>query len=165
MSTNDPIEKWTREQCEGYLKQYPSSLKSDAVRKRLRVLTPQPQTPQPPKATKIGYNGNVADVVGAVKGAKEGSTIPPKNTTHGFKSQSTSAGQQKTSGSTYVDELEKGMAIVGKVVLTILVIVLCVGIVWLYSEFTGDSSFRAYVYYPVGSVVFVPLMIKIWKKY
>ena len=32
---NKPIEQWTRQECEEYLKQYPKSLNSDIVRKRL----------------------------------------------------------------------------------------------------------------------------------
>lgn len=41
MQNNNPIEIWTREQCEAYLKQYPKSLRSDAVRKRLEFFKPE----------------------------------------------------------------------------------------------------------------------------
>lgn len=36
-----PIEQWTRQECEEYLKQYPKSLNSDAVRRRLDFFKPE----------------------------------------------------------------------------------------------------------------------------
>jgi len=50
MTNNNPIETWTREQCEEYLNQYPKSLKSEAVRKRLENLTPKPEPELKPKS-------------------------------------------------------------------------------------------------------------------
>ena len=38
-----PIEQWTRQECEEYLAQYPKSLRSEAVRKRLESFQPAPK--------------------------------------------------------------------------------------------------------------------------
>ena len=42
-SQEKPIEQWNRQECEYYLKRYPKSLNSDAVRKQLERLSPTPQ--------------------------------------------------------------------------------------------------------------------------
>lgn len=169
MLTNISIETWTRKQCEEYLKQYPSSLKSDAVRKRLRALTPpqppKPQPSQPPKSQKAGNNSNVADVVGAVKQTKEGAFYPQKNQTTklGAKPQSTSNSQQnQTGGSSSVDEHDRLMAVVGKVFLSILALALCIGLGWGMTELFGVSYGLAGRV--VSGAVAVPLEALIWKK-
>ena len=41
--TEIPFEQWTRQECEEYLAQYPKSLWSDAVRKRLESFPPAPK--------------------------------------------------------------------------------------------------------------------------
>ena len=110
MPNNNSIDTWTREECEEYLKHFSKSLKSDAVRKRLRALTPQPQPTQPPKTPIVGNNVNVADVVGTVKQTKESDSYPPKNQTtkQGAKPQSTSNSQQnQMGGSSSVDEHDR----------------------------------------------------------
>ena len=96
---NNSIETWTREECEEYLKHYHKSLKSDAVRKRLRALTPQPPQPQRPQETPlVGNNINVVDVVGAVMQMKEEAEHSSKNPTSqpSSKSKQTMAVQQKS---------------------------------------------------------------------
>jgi hypothetical protein len=39
MVNNNPIEQWSREQCEEYLKHYPKSFNSEAVRKRYQAFS------------------------------------------------------------------------------------------------------------------------------
>jgi hypothetical protein len=154
------IEKWTREQCEEYLKQYPKSLNSEAVRKRLAFLTPEAPSPEQKKSEQ-----NAADLVEFVKTAKKGeqsgsATSKPQSTS---KTQTNSAQRPKpNTGSTYVDPHEKDMAVVGKAVLTILVLVLCFGIVMLCVELLGGES--AIYTGPVCAGVAIPLANKIWKK-
>lgn len=159
MPNNNPIDTWTREECEEYLKQYPKSLKSDAVRKRLRFLTP---LPQPPKQSKAENTNNVVDAVAQTKG--ETTHIPEESVTKfNVKPQTETDGSQKqATGTTYVDEHENGMAVVGKVVLTILVFALCTGIILLFQNITGNKSF--YITGPVSGSIGIPLINKIWQK-
>lgn len=161
MPNNNSIDTWTREECEEYLKQYPKSLKSDAVRKRFRVLIPQPQ----PTSKTAGNDTNVAEVVDAVKQTKEGMNCPPKDQSLTLEDilQSSSIGQQEQStSSTHVDAHENGMAFVGKVVLSVLAFALCIVLVWGLAELFGVSFGLAGK--AVSVAVAVPLEAWIWKK-
>lgn len=40
-SSDKPIDEWTRQECEAYLKLYPKSLRSEAVRNRYEVFGPE----------------------------------------------------------------------------------------------------------------------------
>lgn len=163
MPNNNPIDTWTREECEEYLKQFSKSLKSDAVRKRLRVLTPQPQ--QQPNSKTAGNDTNVAEVVDAVKQTKEGMNCPPNDQPLNIEDilQSSSIGQQEQStSSTHVDAHENGMAFVGKVVLSVLAFALCIVLVWGLAELFGVSFGLAGK--AVSVAVAVPLEAWIWKK-
>lgn len=166
MTNNNPIETWTRKQCEEYLRQYPKSLKSEAVKKHLENLGPKPEpTPAPPKPSNVGSVNNVADVVGAVARAKDNTGRTPESLASkpNFKPQPKTEGPQKQgTGTSYVDEHEKGMAVVGKVILSVLAVALCLLLGWGITELFGVS------YGLAGKVVSMalaaPLEAWIWKK-
>jgi len=166
MTNNNPIEIWTREQCEEYLNQYPKSLKSEAVRKRLENLTPKPEpNPVPSRPSKAGNVNNVADVVEAVARAKDNTVRTPARPTSkpNVKSQPKTDGSQKQGTRTaYVDDHEKIMAVVGKVILSVLALVLCLLLGWGVAELFGVSYGLAGKF--VSLAVAAPLEAWIWKK-
>lgn len=155
------IDTWTREQCEEYLNKYPHSLNSEAVRKRLESLTP---SPKPSGSTKAENTNNVADIVDGVKRAKEDASNPPHKTTPKLQGESyqTPAGMQRKATGSYVDEHEKDMAVVGKVVLSVLALAVCLGLGWGLTELFGISYGLAAK--GVSVLVATPIETWIWKK-
>lgn len=160
MANNTSIEMWTREQCEDYLKQYPKSLKSEAVRKRLNYLAPKQHLDEQRKVS----SAKVTDVLGSVAQTKDDTRhIPETSSSKTYvKPQSTLANPQKqTINTTNVDKHERDMDVVGKVILSVLVFGLCAFIIWIIKEIGGvDSTIYSA---PCCAVVGIPLLRRIWK--
>ena len=149
-----PIEQWTRQECEEYLAQYPKSLRSEAVRKRLCLLTLQPSETKPDEAENTQTTTDVN--VSAAK-IKEDERCGYK------KPASNPIDEPQPLGNSRQNAAGKGRdvpGIVGSVVLSILAIALCYGVYFLVTEVIGWE--QPLLAGAIGTGILFPLWKEIW---
>lgn len=151
MKDNKPIDKWTQQECEEYLNKWPKSLNSYAVRQRLSSLTAK-DTNVITEIKKTPNVSNVADIVESVKIAERKESIKKnKDTTINHPKPITSSNNKDN----------EGFVILGKIVLSILVVAASTGLALLIREIrnTNNSGITGIICYGMC----VPLLSKIWK--
>lgn len=149
---NKPIELWTRQECEKYLEKWPQSLNSYAVRQRLSSLTAK-DTNVITEIKKTPNVNNVADIVESVKNVKHKESIK-KNTDNTINNPKPIISSNNTAN--------EGFVILGKIVLSILVVAACIGLFLLIREITNKNNHSINLIICFG--ILAPILNKIWKK-
>ena len=173
----DDVSDYTKEQCEEYLREHPNGLHAEYVRERLKIISPRKTTASVVNEEEE-YWKSARNTIAGLKSYKsmypQGKHLAECNAL--LKSKGDGVDGPRTASKpqrTIPDAVPKseysqssgsnGYEIVGKVVLTVLILGAFFMIVILIKENVSSSGWKT-VAYGGGATIVSPLLKKIWDK-